>query len=200
MAAPIKQSVLFTLFFFSGCAALMYQVIWQRMLFTLYGVDLESITVIVSVFMFGLGVGAVWGGIIADKMLTKLLKAYVIIELCVASFGFFSPYIIEKMGATILGYNEFVTALSSFAILAIPTILMGATLPILVTHVYSFDKNIGRSIGGLYFANTLGGALGAFLAGIILLYFIDIIGIIHIAAGINLLIAVIALFAFKRNK
>lgn len=52
------QVILSFLFFFSGCAALIYQVIWQRMLFTIFGVNLESVTIIVSVFMFGLGVGA----------------------------------------------------------------------------------------------------------------------------------------------
>jgi hypothetical protein len=53
----VTRLVLSILFFFSGTAALIYQVMWQRMLFTLFGVDLESITIIVSVFMFGLGIG-----------------------------------------------------------------------------------------------------------------------------------------------
>ena len=57
-------------FFISGFSALIYQVCWQRILFTGFGVDLTSITVIVSVFMAGLGVGAYFGGRIADRFKT----------------------------------------------------------------------------------------------------------------------------------
>lgn len=59
-------SGLAAIFFISGFSALIYQVCWQRLLFTGFGVDLTSITVIVSVFMAGLGVGAYFGGRIAD--------------------------------------------------------------------------------------------------------------------------------------
>lgn len=44
-------------FFISGCSALMYQVSWQRALHALIGVDMDSITIIVSVFMLGIGLG-----------------------------------------------------------------------------------------------------------------------------------------------
>ena len=46
------------LFFVSGVAALVYQVCWQRLLFSAFGVDIDSVTIIVSVFMLGLGLGA----------------------------------------------------------------------------------------------------------------------------------------------
>jgi hypothetical protein len=46
------------IFFVSGFSALIYQVCWQRLLFTGFGIDLTSITIIVSVFMAGLGIGA----------------------------------------------------------------------------------------------------------------------------------------------
>jgi predicted membrane-bound spermidine synthase len=82
------RAVLYALFFFSGAAALIYQIVWQRMLFTIFGVDLESITVIVSVFMFGLGLGGLLGGVLADKFSTRLLQLYMMIELGVAIFGF----------------------------------------------------------------------------------------------------------------
>ena len=57
-----SRSTLAVLFMLSGVAALIYQVVWQRLLFTLFGVNIESVTLIVSIFMFGLGVGAIVGG------------------------------------------------------------------------------------------------------------------------------------------
>lgn len=194
------HSVLYILFFFSGCAALIYQVIWQRMLFTLFGVDLESITIIVSVFMFGLGMGGLLGGLISDKLRTKLLTLYIIIELSIAAFGFLSPDIIASLGGATSGNNELLVALISFLILAFPTILMGATFPILVTHVNAYDKNIGQSVGALYFVNTLGGALGVFLSGFFLLNVMGLVGVINVAAFLNLIVAMVALLFFRRHK
>src|SRR5262249_3160615 len=54
------------LFFASGFAALLYQIAWQHALFGWYGVDLDSVSTIVSVFMLGLGFGAMIGGWLAD--------------------------------------------------------------------------------------------------------------------------------------
>lgn len=191
--------ILEILFFISGCSALLYQIIWQRMLFIAFGTDLESITIIVSVFMFGLGIGGLCGGFLADRVPSRLLMLYIIIELSIAVFGFLSPYIIASLG-TVLSTNEFITASMSFLILVIPTLLMGATFPILVMHVNQFDENIGHSVGKLYFANTLGGATGALLSGFFLLNIMGVIGVINCAAILNIAVAMTALFIFWRRE
>jgi predicted membrane-bound spermidine synthase len=191
--------VLYILFFLSGCAALIYQVIWERRLFTLLGVDLESITIIVSVFMFGLGLGGLVGGIIADWKPKQLLFYYVVIEIGVAIFGYFSSEIISFY-ADLASINNIVyTGFISFLILVLPTVLMGATFPILVKHVNNLDQNIGRSVGGLYFANTLGGALGAFLSGFIFLYVMNLDGAIEAAVILNAVTALTAFLVFRRQ-
>jgi predicted membrane-bound spermidine synthase len=191
--------ILCLLFFFSGCAALTYQVVWQRMLFTLFGVDLESVTIIVSVFMFGLGIGAIAGGLIADKIPGRLLGIFVLIELSVAMFGFASPNIISGIGNATVASSQIVMAGMSFVILAFPTVLMGATFPILVTYINATEQHIGRSVGVLYFANTLGGAVGAFFSGFYLLEHIDLVGATSCAAIVNLGIALSALLIFRRK-
>jgi predicted membrane-bound spermidine synthase len=196
---PVVRIILCVLFFFSGSSALIYQVIWQRMLFTMFGVDLESVTIIVSVFMFGLGVGAILGGFIADRMLLRLLGIYVLIELGIAMFGFASPSIIATIGDATVTSSQFVTSCISFTILAFPTILMGATFPILVTYINASEKHIGRSVGSLYFSNTLGGAFGAFFSGFYLLEHMDLVGAIGCAATLNLLIALAAFLIFRRR-
>lgn len=195
----VFHSVLYILFFFSGCAALIYQVIWQRMLFTLFGLDLQSITIIVSVFMFGLGIGGLLGGVISDQVRIRLLSLYIVIELSIAIFGFLSPTIIAALGVVASGENEVVMGLVSFIILAFPTILMGATFPILVTYVNSYDKSIGKAVGTLYFANTLGGALGVLLSGFFLLNIMGLIGVINVAAFLNFMVAIIAFLMFRRR-
>lgn len=191
--------VLYVLFFCSGCSAVIYQVMWQRMLFVWFGVDLESVTIVVSVFMFGLGLGGLYGGYIADRMPKRLLSLYIMIELAIALFGFASPHLIDSIGHQLISSDAFVTAVASFLILAFPTILMGATFPILVTHVNAHYCNVGHSVGNLYFTNTLGGAAGAFLSGFILLYTFDLVQSIDCAAFLNLSVAGIAFFAFWRQ-
>lgn len=191
--------ILYLLFFLSGSAALIYQIMWQRMLFTLFGVDLEAVTIIISVFMFGLGIGGIAGGILADKMPGRLLLFYVIIEISIAGFGYFSPALIDSIGNLPLD-NKLIITLFSFILLAVPTFLMGATFPILVIHVNQFHKHIGKSVGGLYFSNTLGGAIGAYLSGFILLYLTDLVGAIQSAAAINIFIAMTALLLLRRKQ
>lgn len=192
--------ILYILFFCSGCAALIYQVMWQRMLFTVFGVDLESITIIVSVFMFGLGVGGILGGYLADALPKRRLALYVILELGIAIFGFFSFDLINALSNTLFNSSRLITACMSFLVLAFPTILMGATFPILVTHVNQLHHNVGRSVGSLYFANTLGGAMGAYLSGFILLYSLDMVEVVNRAAFLNLTIAFAAILIFRRQK
>ena len=81
-----------SIFFISGFSALIYQIAWQRILFTAFGVDLESITIIISVFMAGLGIGAYYGGRIADKYPKKIILLFAIAELSIGTFGFSSPF------------------------------------------------------------------------------------------------------------
>lgn len=195
----MKSMILYTLFFVSGVAALIYQVVWQRMLFTLFGVDLISTSIIVSVFMFGLGMGGLLGGRLADACTQQLLKVYIAIEVGIALFGFASPYIIHTIGSQLFSSNEMLTAVSSFLILAIPTILMGATFPVLVMHVNLTKQNIGDSVGGLYFVNTLGGATGAYLVGFVLLSALDMIGVVNYAAWLNIAIAATAFIVFRER-
>lgn len=55
------------LFFLSGFPALLYQIVWQRALFTIFGVNVESVTVVVSAFMLGLGLGSLLGGWLSQR-------------------------------------------------------------------------------------------------------------------------------------
>jgi spermidine synthase len=59
---PARAKILCALFFFSGFPALIYQLTWQRELFRIFGVNTESVTIVVTAFMLGLGIGSLAGG------------------------------------------------------------------------------------------------------------------------------------------
>jgi len=197
MRFPEGHAGLIALFLVSGVAALIYQVCWQRLLFQTFGVDIESVTIIVSTFMLGLGVGALLGGQLSDRFPDRALAMFALFELAIAVFGVFSPWLIRAVGAATVRGSLPVIAGVNFALLLFPTMLMGATLPILVTHVMRRYRNIGVSIGLLYFANTLGAALGAALTGMLVLYYLGLAATICLAAALNLLVSAAVWFGVR---
>src|SRR5438067_12306192 len=78
------------LFFFSGVPALIYQLVWQRALFRIFGVNIESVTVVVTAFMLGLRFGSLAGGWISKRRGIPLLPLLAAIEFSTAVFGLFS--------------------------------------------------------------------------------------------------------------
>jgi predicted membrane-bound spermidine synthase len=131
------------LFFVSGAAALIYQVCWQRMLFESIGVDMDSVTIIVSTFMLGLGVGSLLGGELADRYPARTLEMFALAELATALFGFCSPPLIRSVAGFAVQQSAATIATINFTLLLIPTTLMGATLPILVTRTVRLYRNLG---------------------------------------------------------
>src|SRR5213075_795073 len=78
------------LFLFSGMPALIYQIVWQRVLFSIYGVNSQSVAVVVSAFMIGLGIGSLVGGRVSEKFPDRGISIFGICELAVAGFGLIS--------------------------------------------------------------------------------------------------------------
>lgn len=79
--------VLCVLFFFSGFPALIYQLSWQRALFRIFGVNIESVTIVVTAFMLGLGLGSLAGGFLSKRRDIPLLPLLAAIEFATAAFG-----------------------------------------------------------------------------------------------------------------
>src|SRR5438067_8761445 len=89
----------YVLFFFSGFPALLYQIVWQRALFTIYGVNVESVTIIVTVFMLGLGLGSLAGGKLSTRKGLHLLLAFGLIELGVGVYGAMSLSLFHRVAS-----------------------------------------------------------------------------------------------------
>ena len=187
-------------FFLSGVPALLYQLCWQRMLFTLYGVNIESITVVVSAFMLGLGLGSLAGGRLTRRGGVPPLLLFCALEFAIAAFGLASPSVFGWVGEVTLGASLLTTALLSFSLVVFPTVLMGASLPLLVAHLLRRSKNMGRAVGLLYFVNTLGSAAACFLATWLTFPRFGLSGTILIAALLNSLVAVGALLVHLRGR
>lgn len=182
-------SQLTIIFFISGFSALIYQVSWQRLLFTNIGVDLSSITVVISVFMVGLGIGAYFGGRLADAFSQQVILLFCLAEAAIGLFGFASYHLILGLGNLLVTANLWQVAFMNFLLLLLPTFMMGATLPLLTFYFNQKIQNIGESIGTLYFYNTLGAAFGSLATGFVLYNYLTLSQTIYLAACLNSAIA-----------
>ena len=188
------------IFFLSGFAALVYQVVWQRSLFAIFGVNIESVTLVVTAFMLGLGLGSLAGGVLSRRGADGLLLWFAAIELGIGIFGVVSLDLFARVGEATLGAPPLVTGLATFLLLLPPTLMMGSTLPLLVTFAVRRSRNVGRSVGLLYFVNTLGSAVAAFATVLFLMRALGQHGSVLEAAAFNAVVAATALVHHRRAR
>jgi spermidine synthase len=158
-ANRLQSALVAGLFFCSGFPALIYQIIWQRALFAIYGVNVQSVAVVVSAFMLGLGIGSFAGGGLSARYPRHGIVIFGICELGVAAFGLISLRLFHRAAQYTAGSGLAATVVFSFLLLIVPTMLMGATLPLLVEQLVRGARSVGYSVATLYFVNTLGSAV-----------------------------------------
>jgi len=183
-----ENLLLSTLFLFSGMPALIYQVVWQRALFSIYGVNAESVAIVVSAFMLGLGLGSLAGGWASARFPRQGILFFGLAELGIAIFGLASLHIFRWAAAYTAGAKLPSVVVFSLALILIPTILMGATLPILVEHLVRRSGRVGASVSRLYFVNTLGSAMACYFCARFLLREFGQAGSVAVAACLNTII------------
>lgn len=186
---PIRlTSLLSFIFFFSGASAIIYQVVWQRILTTYYGVGAISITLIVSVYMAGLGIGALFGGFLSERVKNKI-TLYFVVELLIGCFGLISLPFLDFLGRYTAGSTYLLSFFYMFTFLCFPTFLMGTTLPLLTKIFNNLIHNFLDTVSFLYFINTIGAAIGALFASYIFITFFGLDIAVYIAVVINLILA-----------
>jgi spermidine synthase len=184
-------------FFLSGFAALVYQVVWQRLLIGFSGADVYSSTLIVAAFMAGLGVGNLAGGHLADRVSRrKALILFGAAELLIAGFAVASrslyyDFLYQRLGTHAFGMPVLTAIL--FASLLWPTFFMGVSLPLLARAVTPGLERAAATIGALYACNTIGAAAGAFAATWWILPAIGLAHSLQVGALLNLACAVVVL-------
>jgi predicted membrane-bound spermidine synthase len=189
--------LLAAVFFVSGLTSLVYQVAWQRLLTVHHGVGAVSIALIVSVYMFGLGLGALLGGRVAERSRDPY-TLYAFVEAALGTAGLVSFPVFLALGRIAAGSSPAASLVLVSAYLCVPTLLMGITLPLLTTIFARMTGDFVYSVSHLYFINTLGAASGAVLTGYILISLVGLDGCILLAAAIDFLLAVAILRARRR--
>ena len=196
-------ALLALMFIFSGASALVYEVVWTRTLTTFFGSTLYGVATVLSAFMGGLALGSWLIGSRADRMRQPLV-AYGVFEIGIAVASLVFP-ILLRASQPIIG-SFYVTGGEStfylfslvrfvivFALLLVPTTLMGATLPVLSKAVTRELAHVGRWVGALYALNTAGAMLGVFAAGFFLLETLGVFGTTLVAAAVNIAVGVLAI-------
>jgi len=196
---PVRHKpLLYLCFFASGTAGLTLEIVWSKYLSYLLGNSIYGVATVVAAFLGGLGLGAMVGGGLAARTRNPLLL-YARLELLVAAMGLLSPlaYIAARpLFATLYGAMGgsgtaflLVRFVILFAGLLIPTIAMGATLPLLVSAFTRRDADFGSSVSRLYAINTAGAVVGVVMAGFL---WIPSLGLWKTAAAAALIDAAVA--------
>lgn len=181
----IPAPVLYAVFLLSGFAAILYQLVWQRSLFRLLGTSSESVTMVVTAFMLGLGLGSLAGGWASVRSWIPLPVIFGLVEIGIGAFGFVSMPLFAWIASVTAAARGLTIGLVAFVAVLIPTLFMGGTLPILVAYLVRRSGNVGKSVGFLYFINTLGSAVGSLAAAFWILGRLGQGGSVLLAASIN---------------
>jgi spermidine synthase len=173
------RALLLLLFTLSGASALVYEVLWTRRLTHVFGSTTLAASTVLAAFMLGLAAGSVALGRWADRNRNRALRAYGLLEIAIGAYGFAVPYLLRGLERA---YVSLAPLLESFpmlyfvaqfflagAVLAVPCVLMGGTLPVLARWIVLREDELGARVGALYAANTLGAGLGAAAATYVLL-------------------------------
>jgi spermidine synthase len=199
-SAPFMRSrstfvALCLLFVCSGACGLTYQVLWLRLLSLVFGVTVHAASTVLAAFMAGLALGS----LLAERLARRghPLKVFAALEAGIAVAALATP---AMLGAADGLYRPLSAAagdslwvltagrfVASFAVLLVPTVLMGATLPVLSRA--DLVRASGARLGTLYAVNTTGALAGALVTGYVLIGGIGIQRTFFLAATVNLLVA-----------
>ena len=195
-----EQKALLVLFFFSGVSSLVYQVVWARMLTVVFGTTLLATSTVLSAFMAGLALGSWVLGRYIDRC-KHPLRIFAALEVGIGLFALFFPTISANLGnayGALVGLqgNFYLFSLARFglcfALLLIPTALMGGTLPVMAKFAVRRLGRLGGRVGQLYAVNTLGAVVGVLAATFGLMEGLGLQGTTQAIAAVNFTVAVAA--------
>jgi spermidine synthase len=196
-------------FFISGFAGLALEMVWSRMLALHIGGSAEAVTAVVTAYMAGLGLGSLLVSSFTSRI-RRPLRFYALLEIAVALFALTSPLVLHAPeGLYRLAHDreEISRALpfavrfgTSLLLLMIPTLAMGATLPLLVEDLTRRGGAYASRVAMLYGINTVGAVAGTAVAGFVLLPGFGNTMTLRVAAGLDLLVAVLLLVGPARER
>lgn len=192
------------LFVGSGCAALIYEVVWLQMMSLIVGSSAVSLGVLLGTFMGGMCLGS----LLLSKYVSVRahpLRVYALLEAAIGIYALVIVFILPYVGGlyfAIAGggmFGIFTRALFCAIFLLPPTMLMGATLPAISRWIEATPKGVSW-LGFFYGGNIAGGVLGTLLAGYYLLRLYDVQIATLVAFLLNMAVAVVGLWLAKRSE
>ena len=195
------------LFFCSGASALIYQVLWLRQLSLIFGVTVYAASTVLATFMAGLAIGSAAAGRLSERVRRPLLW-FGAAEALIGVTALLSPLAFDVVTAGYvalapdLGSRALATLVrfvGSAAVLLVPTILMGATLPLVLQSSVIDAPGLAARLSLLYGINTAGAVAGCLLAGFVLIGGLGITATSRIAAIVNVSIGAAAMLMARRT-
>ena len=190
-----------TALFLSGAAGLVYELVWIRRLSFLTGSGSYALAATLVAFMGGMALGGWWLGIRADRPGSRPFRTYTLLQAGIL-IGAAASFLLQPLltpvftalyrtagPGPLLTISRFIGAI---ALLGIPTVLMGATLPVMVRGVAE-DRGVGPGVASLYSVNTLGGIVGVLLSGFLLMPLIGTIGTFLAGSALTVAAALVSL-------
>ena len=195
------------LFFLSGACALIYQVLWLRQLSLIFGVTVYAASTVLATFMAGLAIGSAAAGRLSEQVRRPLLW-FGAAEALIGVTALLSPLALDLVTAGYVALapglesRALATALRfacSAAVLLVPTVLMGATLPLVLQSSVIDAPGVAARLSLLYGINTAGAVAGCLLAGFVLIGGLGISATSRIAASVNVAIGAAAIVMARRT-
>lgn len=185
----------------SGCAALLNQVMWSRLLSLVFGSTIEAVSVVTAIFMAGLALGSATGPrLVARRSAAEATRLYSRIELAIGGSAILLAFILPALETLRANIGAAPVWLLAVVLLLLPAGLMGTTL-VVQTHVVSSasDQAAGSRTAGLLFAaNTFGAVLGAYGSVMLLVPALGVRKTILVAAALNVAAALLGRVPAKK--
>lgn len=204
-------ALLVAVFILSGAAGLIYESIWSRYLGLFVGHSAYAQIIVLVIFLGGMSLGAHLAGRRSSRIRSPLLW-YAAVELAVGALALAFHGVFT--GVTALAYDSMFPALSGAGLVVVKwtiasllifpqSVLLGATFPLMSAGVIRLARAAeapGRVLGTLYFANSLGAAVGVLFAGFFLIEAVGLPGTLTTAGVMNVLAAVAVGLVARRHE
>ncbi len=205
-------TLILVFFFLSGLTGLIYEILWTRMIVEIIGGAPFAVSIILTIYMGGLGLGSYIAGRTIDRIAEpmKLVRIYGLLELAIGAYALVIPVLLiafkplyaviyNRLFSYFILYN-ILTFIGCAILLCIPVICMGATLPILCRFYVTRLSHLGSHAGKLYGINTIGAATGALLCGFWLINIFGVWPTLIVAVLVNCVIGLVCLRVGSRAK
>jgi spermidine synthase len=186
---------IYVLFFLSGIAGLIYQVVWSRLLNEIFGVTVYAVTTVLATFLGGLALGGFILGRVADRRRNPL-AFYGWLEIGSGVLALIGTWIVRGLepwhiqaaarfapdSVALIGVRVLLGAI----VILPPTFLMGGTLPAITRVFVDRIRRLGRELSFLYAINTLGAVVGTLLSAFLMIRLIGLHPTLWVAVVVNL--------------